>query len=337
MTRQGAQVVVVTGATGHLGTVLVQELVRRGEEVRYVTRSGVPPGLQGLQAAPAEAELFDVARLTQVFSGATVVYHGAARISLLPGDEAELHRVNVEGTRCVLQAARAAGVQRLVHVGSVEAFPLDAGPYPITESGGFDPEHTVMEYGRSKALGMQVVLDAVEDGLDAVICCPTGFVGPHDYRHSPMGQVVLDFLRGKLPAYVGGGFDFVDVRDVAMGVLGAAISGRRGQAYLLSGRYATVPEIMTILEELSGVRKPSICLPIRAIMPFMPLVEAFYRISGHSARFTRSSLRLLSLGVRVDYSLARSDFGYSPRPLEVSLADTVEWFRENGFVETTGE
>jgi len=280
-----------------------------------------------VHAEPVEADLFDTDALASAFAGARAVFHSAARISIMPGDHAELHRVNVEGTRSALHAARTAGVGRFIHVGSVEAFPLEDGQLPITESGGFHPDRTVMEYGRSKALSMNLVLEAAADGMDCVVGCPTAFIGPPDYRRSALGQVVFDFIRGKLPAYVNGGFDFVDVRDVARGLIRAAEAGRSGRVYLLSGRYATVPELMDMLKEASGVRKPALCLSTGLLRPFMPVVEAYYRVSGRPPRFTGSSLRLLSLGVTVDSSRARSELGYTTRPLEETLADTVRWFR----------
>jgi nucleoside-diphosphate-sugar epimerase len=322
--------VVVTGATGHLGTVLVTQLVDRGEEVRYITRNGTPRGLEDSSAVPVTADLFDKEALVQAFEGASVVYHSAARISIMKGDWDELNRVNVEGTRVVLDAAREAGVRRFVLVGSIEAFPLEDGGDPITENAGFDPDRTVMEYGRSKALAMQVVVDAASNGMECLVCCPTAFIGPPDYRRSPLGQVIFDFLRGKLPAYVDGGFDFVDVRDVANGVICAGEKGESGRVYLLAGRYATVPELMEMIESESGIRKPALRIPSRALMPIMPLIETYYRISGLSPRFTRSSLQLLSLDVHADATRARTELGYTTRPLEETMADTVRWFMENG-------
>jgi len=311
-------------------------LIERGEVVRYITRSGPPPGLAGLPVEPVQTDLFDVEALTNAFDGATVVYHSAARISIMSGDEAELHRVNVEGTRNALIAARAAGVSRFVHVGSIEAFPLEDGPFPISEAAGFNPDQTVMEYGRSKALSMQLALAAAGDGMDCVVCCPTAFIGPPDYRRSPMGQVILDLLCGRLPASVGGGFDFVDVRDVALGLIRASEAGRNGRVYLLSGRYETVPSLIDMIAAAAGVRKPPLRLPTRLLLPIMPIVETYYRISGRPPRFTKNSLKILSLGVRVDSSRAATELGYATRPLEETLADTVEWFARHGYLEASG-
>ena len=324
--------VVVTGATGHLGTVIVQRLVEQGESVRYIARAGSSaPGLDGLGVERVDQSLFDRDGLARAFAGAQVVYHSAARISISRGDDDELHRVNVAGTVNVLHAAKQAGVGRVVHVGSIEAFAMERAPYPVTEQHPIDPDHTVMEYGRSKALSIQAALRAAHTGQDVVVCCPTAFIGPPDYRLSPLGRLIVDFVERRLPAYVDGGFDFVDVRDVADGVISAGSRGRSGGVYLLSGRYASVPELMTMLEERSGVKRPLLCLPTRALLPLMPFVETYYRVTRRSPRFTTGSLSILSLGVRVDSSLARRELGFSARPLEETIEDTLHWFATCGY------
>lgn len=334
--------VAVTGATGHLGTVLVDELVGRGELVRYLARTGSRvPSLEEMERAdvaraPAvervDGGLFDRAALDRAFEGARTVYHCAGRVSFWPGNDDELHRVNVEGTRSVLAAARAAGVRRFVHTGSVEAFPLAGGEYPVSERHGIDPDTTVLAYGRTKAQGMLDALAAAGDGMEVVVCAPTAFIGPPDYRRSALGAFVLDYLRGRLPAYVDGGFDFVDVRDVADGVVRAGERGASGRVYLLGGEYATIPQIIGMLEDLSGVPRPPLKLPVRAILPFAGIVHLYYRITGKPPRFTRESLGLLSLGVRVDSSRARDELGYAPRPLRETLSDTIGWFADEGLV-----
>jgi dihydroflavonol-4-reductase len=197
----------------------------------------------------------------------------------------------------------------------------------VSEDQRIDPNSTALEYGRSKALGIIEVLNAAWNDMDCIVCCPTAFIGPPDYRRSPLGQVISDYLNGKLPAYVSGGFDWADVRDVADGLIRAAEWGRPGGIYLLPGHYATVPELMELLESVSGVRRPRLCLPHFVLKPFMPAIEWYYHMSGRPPQFTRGSLKILGLNVRVDGSLARRELGYRPRPLEETLADTVEWFR----------
>jgi dihydroflavonol-4-reductase len=357
--------VAVTGATGHLGTVLVHRLIADGEEVRYVVRpTSTSRGLDDLPAGTArrvEAELLDVDALSRAFDGAEVVYHAAGMISLMPGDGDALYQVNVEGTRTALEAARRARVRRFVYLGTIEAFPLEGGIFPITEEMTIDPDRTVMDYGRTKALATRLVLDAsgaaapgteLEDSgqnaagtelddsgtsaagteLECVVCAPTAFIGPPDYRLSSLGRFVLDTLRGRLPVAVNGGFDFVDVRDVADGVVRAARHGTPGQVYLLSGEFTTVEDIVAMITSTAGVRGPALTLPLGLVLPFAPAVELYYRATGRTPRFTHASLRLLSLGVRVDSSRARKELGYTARPLAETIADTVRWFLNEGYV-----
>ena len=163
--------------------------------------------------------------------------------------------------------------------------------------------------------------------LEVVVCCPTAFIGPPDYRRSPLGALVSDYLSRRLPAYVDGGFDFVDVRDVAAGVIGALERGAPASTYLLGGHYVTIPELIELLEEESGVPRPRLVVPLGLVRPVAPVIEAYYRVTGAAPRFTRNSLRLLSLGVTVDSARARRELGYAPRPIRETIADTVAWFR----------
>lgn len=322
--------VVVTGATGHLGTVLVQQLVKRGENIRYITRNGPGKGLAGLDAEAVIGDICDAGFVNQVVRGADVLYHCAAYISILPGDWTTLNRINIEGTRTLLASAKENKVRRFVHIASIEAFPLGSGVRPVTEEQPIDPERTAIEYGRSKALGMLEVLRAHGQDLDCVVCCPTAFIGPPDYRLSPIGQVIFDYLHRGLPAYVEGGFDFVDVRDIADGLVRAAEHGKPGRIYLLSGRFASIPDLMDLIQSASGVKKPALRLPQWILKPLMPGIEFYYRATGRPPQFTRGSLRLLSLNVTVDSSRARDELGYNPRPLEETVKDTVDWLRQEG-------
>lgn len=325
--------IAVTGATGHLGHLLIRQLVDSGERVRIVTRSSSDmTGFEDLDVDRADAELTDEQSLEAAFHGVSMVYHSAALISFGPNGREEMHRVNVDGTRMVVEAVRAAGVRRLVHVSSIEAFPLTIGPYPIREELGVDPDHTVMEYGRTKALGTALVMEAARSGVDAVVACPTAFIGPPDFRLSPMGRLVLDFARGRLPAYVDGGFDFADVRDIARGVLLTAEKGRTGEAYLLSGHYLSIPDLMEMLSGLCGRKKPLFCMPTKIVASLMGPVELYYRITKNPPRFTKDSLHILSYGITVDSSKAESELGYTKRPLETTLRDLLEWYRRRGLL-----
>jgi dihydroflavonol-4-reductase len=334
-------VVAVTGATGHLGAALVRELLAAGEKVRAIVREGSDlRGVEGLSVELWRAELGGASGgkedgaggLEHAFASCDIVYHAAARISFGPEGGKALHATNVEGTRAALRAARVAGVPRFVYVSSIEAFPLASAAGAVAEVMGLDESGGGLEYGMTKALATRAVLDAAAEGYDAVVAYPTAIVGPYDFRLSPMGRLVRDFARRALPAYVDGGFDFVDVRDVAAGLLLVARRGKRGEGYLLSGHYIEIADLMELLEEITGVRKPRLDIPAGLLRPFVPLVEFYYGATGRPPRFTRASLDILSRRTHVDSGKARRELGYESRPLEESFRDAVAWFKEHGLL-----
>lgn len=327
--------VVVTGATGHIGNVLVRELLAHGQYVRTLA----PPfenlrSLAGLDVEHLTGDLRDPDSLIRAFSGASVVCHLAGLISILPRRTDALYAVNVLGTRNVVQACLDCGVQRMVYVSSVHALMEPPHGTAITEAAGCDPARTVGRYARSKAQATLEVLEGAERGLDAVIVFPSGVIGPYDFNRSEMGQLILDFAHGKLPAYLDGAYDFVDVRNVAGGVVRACQKGRPGEGYILSGEIVSVPRLMALLQELTGVRAPSLRLPrwvARAAARFSPL---FYAVAGTRPRFTSYSVRVLGSNCLISCDKARRELDYVPRPIRETLADTVQWFRTNGMLQT---
>jgi dihydroflavonol-4-reductase len=328
---------VVTGATGHLGGVLVRRLAAAGREVRAVVRPASDPArLAGVDLEIARADLLSPDSLVRAFRGAELVYHAAGNVQFGIGHREALRAVNLEGTQNVVRACRLAGVRRLVYVSSIEALDLSAREGPVTEEVGFHPDRTVMEYGRSKALASLAVLEAASAGLDAVVVCPTGYVGPEDYRLSAMGRLVLDYVRGRIPLVVAGGFDFVDVRDVAEGTVAAADRGRSGESYILSGTYLEVSDIMRALEALTGVRAPTLLLPGPLALGFARVAELWYSVRHAPPRFTTGSVRILSLGLRVSSEKARRELGYLARPFDKTLEDTLAWLADAGFLGEPG-
>jgi dihydroflavonol-4-reductase len=320
---------VVTGATGHLGPVLVGELLSRGEHVRCVVRhdhwsSALPT--PGSRVSRCSASLSDVSALARAFEGAAVVYHAAALISLSPLDAERLATVNVEGTRNVLSAARAAGVRRLVYVSSIETFPLGDRNFPITGMEPIDPERTALAYGASKARAAKLVLEKADEGLETVVCAPTAAVGPPDVRPSRIGAAIRDAATGRLPAIVPGSFDFVDVRDVAAGIAEAGVRGVPGTTYVLGGHTTSLRELIELVCTEAGTQVPWFTAPPALIAAVSPFVRLAASIAGREPRFTRDSVYLLQLGVSVDLSLCREHLGYEPRPIEETVADTVRYF-----------
>ncbi len=323
--------VVVTGATGHIGNVLVRELVSRGNDIRVL----IPPledaaSLEGLEVEKVEGDILKVDSLVEAFKGADVVYHLAGMVSILPGRSELLHQVNVVGTRNVVEACLESGVRRLVYTSSIHAIAEPPHGTVIDETLPFDPKRTVGEYDRSKALATLEVLKGVNQGLDAVIVCPTGVVGPYDYKPSEMGQLFIDFAKKKLRAYIDGAYDFVDVRDAATGHILACEKGHAGESYILSGERITMNALMSMLEEITGARAPRFKIPIwlaHIVATFAPL---YYSLTKAKPRLTRYSIHTLTSNCLISREKSRRELGYSPRPIRESIADTIGWFEENG-------
>lgn len=323
--------IVVTGATGHIGNVLVRELLSRGEKVRVlISPSKNTAPLDGLEVEMVEGDVCKLDSLIPAFKGSDVVYHLAGLISILPGKSKLLHQVNVTGTQNVIAACRQTGVRRLVYTSSIRAIVEPPHGTAIDETMPFDPARVMGEYDRSKAQATLEVLKAVEQGLDAVIVCPTGVMGPYDFKPSEMGQLLIDFSKKKLAAYIDGAGDFVDVRDMATGHIIACEKGRTGESYILSGERLTIAELMLLFEEITGVKAPRLKMPIwlaKTIAIFTPL---YYNLTKTKPRFTSYSISTLNSNSVVSMTKAHHELDYSPRPIRESIADTSRWFKENG-------
>jgi len=322
---------VITGATGHLGNNLVRTLLERGEQVRAVVLPNDPaPSIVGLPVERVEGDVRDLGSLIWAFRHADRVYHLASLITITPGRAHLLQEVNVRGTQNVVEACLQGGVQRLTYVSSIHALVEPPHGVTIDESAPFDAARIATEYGRSKAQAAQQVLAGIARGLDAVIVCPTGIVGPYDYQPSEMGRLFLNVARRRMPVYVQGAYDFVDVRDVVQGLLGAAAQGRRGEKYILSGETVSVRQIMAYLGEVTGVRVPRIGLPVSLARAFAKAAFAYAGWTKTRALFTSESVDILCSNCCISHEKATRELGYSPRPFQETVRDTIHWFREAG-------
>ena len=317
----------VTGATGHIGNVLVRQLIERGKKIRAMIMPGedISP-LDDLEVEIVEADVLDYQSLLKAFHQVDIVYHLAGIISILPGKNQMLQAVNVIGTRNVIQAARSCNVHRLVYTSSIHALKRMPDGILIDETIPFDIEHAISSYDFSKANASLEILSAVQQGMDAVIVCPTGVIGPYDFRGSEMGQLILDCVRQKPMLYVDGAYDFVDVRDVAQGLILAGEKGKKGESYILSGERISVPEIIKIVQEILNARIFRFKIPFslaRFIANFTPF---YYRLVHAKPRFTSYSLATIKSNSFISHAKAQLELGYLPRPLRDSLHDTVKWF-----------
>lgn len=322
--------ILVTGATGHIGNVLVKKLTSRGMAIRVLILPGDDlRSLAGLDVEIVEGDITDFDSILPSFEDVDVVFHLAGIISIMSGQDELLYRVNVMGTQNVVEACLKNRVNRLVYTSSVHALREPPHGTPIDETCFYEPEYSRGGYDLTKAQASLVVLEGVKKGLDAVIICPSGIIGPCDYNISQMGQLILNYMKGDMKAYIDGAYDFVDVRDVAEGLILACRRGETGESYILSGEKITVQELMDTLEEITGVKCPWLKVPHWMANVAGKLTPLYYRNSNSKPLFTSYSAEVLLSNCDINNFKARKDLGYDPRPLKESLRDSVEWFNNN--------
>ncbi len=323
--------VLVTGGSGHLGANLVRRLLDEGQEVRVLERAGGGEALAGLGVEVIAGDLRDAAAVRAAVHGCPRVYHCAAKVSSAEGQQREIYASNVLGTRHVLRAALETGVERVVVTGSFSAVGHDPAR-PSDESVPVDPFGRLLPYQRSKVAVEHECLKAVVEGLDVVIATSCAILGPHDYKPSRMGQLLLDFARGRLRAYVPGGFEFVAARDIVQGHRLAMDKGRPGHKYIFSTAFKTVDELMTIYEGVTGRRRPRLRLPGPVMSGLAEVVNFFVmRLAPDvEPRFTPGAVRILRMHRRADITKARTELGYQPSSVEDAVREAYEDFVRRG-------
>ena len=322
----------VTGAAGHLGNNVVRELLARGRTVRILEHVE-SASLAGLRVEKRRGDILDRPSLDGAFEGVDVVYHFAAIVSIAPAHDPRVLRTNTLGTMNVVEACLANGVRRLVHGSSVHAL-APGGPSGVTDETcppNLGPG--VPSYDRSKAESEAEIRAGVARGLDAVIVNPTAVIGPHDYFPHLAGRALIDMYLGKLPMSVGGGFNWVDARDVATGVLAAEALGRAGERYLLSGHWASIPDIAAMMERATGRKGPRLVAPLWLARVGVPYIAALAALTRSQPLYTAPALRALSEHRDCSNAKARRELGFAPRPLERTIADTFEFYARSGLLE----
>lgn len=320
---------VVTGASGHIGANLVRLLLGRREAVRAVVHHSTT-ALNGLAVEQVRGDVGDVESLKLAFRDADVVVNLAGRISIARHAEHQVDPINVVGTRNVVEACQQAGVRRLVHFSSIHAIAELSPGASTDESSPLVDGKNVAAYDRSKARGELAVVEAIRSGLDAVVLAPTAVVGPYDFGPSYFGKVLLSMSRRRIPVLISGGFDWVDVRDVAEGAIRAATIASVSHKYILGGHWHSIMEVSRMVSGVTGVPAASLAAPRSVARVCGSLTEEFCSLTGRQALFTACAVDALAQHPRVSHEKASGELGYSPRPLEETLKDTCDWFRENG-------
>ncbi|WP_040692266.1 NAD-dependent epimerase/dehydratase family protein [Nocardia vinacea] len=319
--------VAVTGAAGYLGTNLLSLLVERGHEVTAIDRV-VPEQRTDPSVTWVSGNVLDPESMRTVLAGAEIVYHLVAVITL-----AEQHdlawKVNTEGVRVVAEAALDLGVRRMVHASSIHAFNQYTCGGRIDETSVRSTDPGLPVYDRSKWAGEIELRKVIEQGLDAVICNPTGVFGPLDYSTplSRINRTLKDAARGRVPAMIGGGFDLVDVRDVAKGLILAGERGRTGENYLLGGSMISMLDLCRTAAECGGKKGPKFSISPKVVNGLIPVLEPIGKLLKTDI-VSKAALGALVSAPIVDHGKAEREIGYQPRPIEETVRDLVTFFTD---------
>lgn len=319
--------ILVTGAAGHIGNVLVRQLIEGGSRVRALVLPGEDTrALKGLEVELVSGDVLDMPSLLKAMQGVDYVFHLAGIISIMPGRDELVRKVNIQGTKNILKAAKKCGVKRVLYTSSIHAFSRKWEGV-IDERVPFDPKNTEGEYDRSKAEASLAVQDAARKGQDAVIVCPTGVIGPFDFRGSEMGELLRGFMRKKPHVLIEGAYDFVDVRDVARGMILAVEKGRSGEVYILSGEQVKINHLKALVQKVMGFATATIMIPLSVAKLAAKVTPLYYRLTRRTPKFTTYSLDTVCGNSAISHAKASRELGYRARPLFKSVADTIRWWR----------
>jgi dihydroflavonol-4-reductase len=323
--------IAVTGASGHVGANLCRSLLTEGHQVKVLLHNK-NNSLKDLDLEFIQGSLNDLDSLRKLCKGAEIVFHLAAMISI-DGQKNTLLEVNVEGTKNLVKVIQENGVRRLIHFSSIHAlshFPLNQPmdeTRPLIINGP-----TWYEITKSKA--EKFVLDATSSGLDAVVINPTAIVGPNDFKPSLVGTVLIRLYKNSLPALVPGGYDWVDARDVVQGAIAAMDKGRKGERYILSGNWVSVRDLAMVVEKVTGKRVNKFMIPTLVAKVGVPFIKAYAKVLGQEPLYTYESLRtLVEVNKKISHTKATTELGYSPRDFDVTVRDTMDWYKINGYLE----
>ena len=317
----------MTGATGHIGNVLVRNLLDKGYEVKaFVMKNENIDYLKDLNVEICYGDVRDIESLKKAFSGISLVFHLAGIIEIGNDNKKLMYDVNVNGSKNVVLACKQEKVKRLVYTSSVHAIPEKKNGEVITETKTFSSDLVKGTYAKTKAEATKYMLSQVSDDLKIIITHPSGVIGPYEYITSNLGQLIIDCANKKIGAYLDGGYNFVDVRDVADGLVKAAEKGRNGECYILSGHIVSIKQLMHYVEKITKVKAPK--FKIARSFAYMTgyLSEIYYKIKKQKPLFT--SYAVYTLGTNSNFSCdkAKKELGYTITDIEKTIKDTIDWF-----------
>ena len=323
--------IAVTGGSGHIGANLCRHLVSTGHSVRVLINR-TKKSLEGIPLDKIPGNLMDKQSLESLVDGSDIVIHLAATISINGMADHDLLASNIEGTRNLLEVIKRIPIKRFIHFSSIHALVQEPFEEILDESRILALDDKIL-YNRTKAMSEKLVIEAFEKGLDGLIINPTSVIGPYDFGPSLMGRALIQICKNKLPGLVAGGYDWVDVRDIVSGTVSSIYKGRTGERYLLSGKWVALPDLVKIIASYYNIKNNWTILPYWLAELGIPFLKAYARMRRIKPLYTAESLNILKHSHRmISCDKARKELGYSPRPLEKTLKDTIEWFKNNDYL-----
>jgi len=326
--------VLVTGASGFIGSAVARAALADGFKVRVLARATSPrANLADLDVEIAEGDLLDSATLAPAMAGVRYLFHAAADYRLWAKDPEEIVRHNRAGTAAIMEAALKAAVERVVYTSSVATLGFHKDGTPSDETLPLSEAEAIGAYKRSKVIAERLVEQMVaERNLPTVIVSPSTPIGPRDIKPTPTGRIIVEAATGKIPAFVDTGLNLVHVDDVAAGHLLALKKGRIGERYILGGEDVSLRRMLSEIAVLTGRKPPTIGLPRAPLYPFAVLAEAFGQITGVEPMLTRDALKMASHKMFFSSAKAKAELGYTTRPYREGILDAIDWFRANGVI-----
>lgn len=321
----------ITGASGHIGASLTRELLKRNYDLRVLEHND-SKGFENLNVEIIKGDINDISSLSKFCNGLDIVFHLAAKISIGLNSYDYIKLINFVGTQNIVNECKKANVRRLIYFSSIHAlqhYPLDK---PLDETRPL-VINSHIAYEQTKAMAEQWVLQQISDNFDIIVLNPTSIIGPYDFKPSLMGQMMIKFYKGKLPLLVPGGYDWVDVRDVAMAAANAIKQGRSGERYIVSGQWETIEELSRLINKVCEKNNFLLVIPLALAKLALPFISAWSKLTKSTPLYTKQSLTIINnVNKNIRNDKAKKELNFNPRPLSDTIKDTMQWFKENNYI-----
>ena len=324
-------IIAITGANGHVGVNLCKALIDQGHEVRALVHKN-SNGLDKLDLKLFKGDLLQKESLIPLVDGAEVMFHLAAKISITGDPDGSVRAINTEGTRLLIKLSQEFSVRRFIYFSSIHAFQQEPHDQVLDELRPLVGDDA-FSYDRSKADAERIVIDAAKNGFDAFVLSPTAIVGPMDYEPSLMGKAFLQLYHHQIPALVPGGYNWVDVRDIVHAAVQSIEKGKKGQKYLLSGHWISLPEVARLIEKHTGKKIVHNVMPFWLAWIGLPFITLLSKLSGRVPLYTHESLKIIINGSKqISHEKAERELDFHPRSMDETVKDGMKWFALNGYL-----